>query len=394
MEGVDTVPAAAEVAPVAVAAQGGPVVAPTQVSTTAPRGRHAGIELGRAFAMLAVVLIHVPPPAPAAHWLRPLAELGVPYFFVVSGYFLGVSRSAGGPTPSGLPAVRGMLRKVLGLYLLGCVVYALVPLDWLSPLRHGELLAACGATLSESAAAFRAAPVARLLDGPPGGFHLWFLPALACGAGLLGLAVRLRQERALLALAVALFVLGLLGGRYADTPLGLALGVNTRNGPFQSTLLVGLGYALAARGLPLRAPLRGPLVLGFGLVLLWLESAWLRAQLGVLPDAYSAAVLPLGLGAFLCFHDLPRMPARVECACLVLGGSTLGVYLWHVLLRVPVASVLGALGLYPHDGAPPVWGFVALFVVSAGLVLVAQRLGGAWTSHPRERGCCRRRRRE
>jgi hypothetical protein len=286
--------------------------------------------------MLAVVLIHVPPPAPAAHWLRPLAELGVPYFFVVSGYFLGVSRSAGGPTPSGLPAVRGMLRKVLGLYLLGCVVYALVPLDWLSPLRHGELLAACGATLSESAAAFRAAPVARLLDGPPGGFHLWFLPALACGAGLLGLAVRLRQERALLALAVALFVLGLLGGRYADTPLGLALGVNTRNGPFQSTLLVGLGYALAARGLPLRAPLRGPLVLGFGLVLLWLESAWLRAQLGVLPDAYSAAVLPLGLGAFLCFHDLPRMPARV-------GVRLLGARRQHAR-GVPLARAAAGAG--------------------------------------------------
>ncbi|MBK7151871.1 MAG: acyltransferase [Sandaracinaceae bacterium] len=377
MEGVDPVLAAAEVAPIPTVAEGAPVPAPTPVSTTAPRGRHAGIELGRAFAMLAVVLVHVPPPAPAASWLRPLAELGVPYFFVVSGYFLGVSRGVGAPAQQGLPAVRGMLRKLLGLYLLGCVVYALVPLDWLSPLRHGELLAACRATLSESVLAFRAAPVARLLDGPPGGFHLWFLPALACGAGLLALTVRLGQERVLLALAVALFVLGLLGGRYADTPLGLALGVNTRNGPFQSTLLVGLGYALSIRGLPLRAPRRGPLVLGFGLLMLWLESAWLRAQLGVLPDDYSVAVLPLGLGAFLCFHDLPRMPARVERACLALGGSTLGVYLWHVLLRVPVASVLGALGLYPRDGAPPVWGFVALFVVSAALVLMAQRLGGA-----------------
>ncbi|MBK6580855.1 MAG: acyltransferase family protein [Sandaracinaceae bacterium] len=222
MEGVDTVLAAAEVAPVPVAAQGAPVVTPTPVSTTAPRGRHAGIELGRTFAMLAVVLVHVPPPAPAASWLRPLAELGVPYFFVVSGYFLGVSRGVGAPAQQGLPAVRGMLRKLLGLYLLGCVVYALVPLDWLSPLRHGELLAACRATLSESVLAFRAAPVARLLDGPPGGFHLWFLPALACGAGLLALTVRLGQERVLLALAVALFVLGpLLGGRYAGTPLGL-----------------------------------------------------------------------------------------------------------------------------------------------------------------------------
>lgn len=357
-----------------VATQGAPVVTPTQVSTAAPRTRHAGIELGRAVAMLAVVLIHVPPPAPAAQWLRPLAELGVPYFFVVSGYFLGVSRSARVPVPNGLPAARGMLRKLLGLYVLGCVVYAVVPLDWLSALRHGELVAACGATLQESVAAFGAAPVARLLDGPPGGFHLWFLPALACGAGLLALAVRLRQERALLGLAIVLFALGLLGGRYADTPLGLALGMNTRNGPFQSTLLVGVGYALATRGLPLRAPLRGPLVLACGLMLLWLESAWLRAQLGALPDAYSVAVLPLGLGAFLCFHDLPRMPARVERACLALGGSTLGVYLWHVLLRVPVASVLGALGLYPRDGAPPVWGFAALFVVSAGLVLLAQTL--------------------
>ena len=61
----------------------------------------------------------------------------------------------------------------------------------------------------------------------------------------------------------------------------------------------------------------------------------------------------------------------------VSGGSSFAAARRHVLLRVPVASVLGALGLYPRDGAPPVWGFVALFVVSAALVLMAQRLGGA-----------------
>lgn len=327
--------------------------------------------------MLAVVLIHVPPPAPAGRWLRPLAELGVPYFFVVSGYFLGLGRRRGGDAPPGLPAVRAMLTKVLSLYALGCLVYALVPLDWLSPLRQGELLSASRATLTESVSASRAAPLTRLFDGPPGGFHLWFLPALACGAGLLALAVRARQERALSVLASALFVLGLLGGRYADTPLGLALGVNTRNGPFQSTLLVTAGYLLATRGLPLRASprarWRGPLVLALGLLLLGVESAWLRAQVATLPDAYSVAVLPLGVGAFLCFHDLPRLPGRVERAALALGGATLGVYLWHVLLRVPLASLLGALRLHPRDGATPTWGFVALFAVTAGLVLTTQR---------------------
>jgi len=272
-----------------------------------------------------------------------------------------------------------MLTKVLSLYALGCVVYALVPLDWLGPLRHGELLSASRTTLHESVSAFRAAPVTRLLDGPPGGFHLWFLPALACGAGLLALAVRARRERALFVLAVVLFVLGLLGGRYAATSLGIALGVNTRNGPFQSTLLVALGYVLAVRGLPWSSSprtssrvWRGPLVLACGLLLLALESAWLRARLGALPDAYSVAVVPLGVGAFLCFHDLPRLPARMERAALTLGSATLGVYLWHVLLRVPLASVLAALGLYPRDGAAPAWGFVALFVVTVVLVLGAQ----------------------
>ncbi|MCA9536569.1 MAG: acyltransferase family protein, partial [Myxococcales bacterium] len=56
------------------------------MAEAASHPRHAGIELGRAVAMLAVVLIHVPPPPAWNALLRPLAEFGVPYFFVVSGF--------------------------------------------------------------------------------------------------------------------------------------------------------------------------------------------------------------------------------------------------------------------------------------------------------------------
>jgi peptidoglycan/LPS O-acetylase OafA/YrhL len=277
---------------------------------------------------------------------------------------------------------------VLSLYALGFAVYACVPLDWLGTLRTGELTHAIAGTARETWAALWRAPLHTLLDGPPGGFHLWFLPSLACGLSALGLA-RLAAPRpqpstsppgglgarvvtaTFAVCALGLFAFGLVAGRYAHTPLGLPFQHSTRNGPFQAVLLVAVGAALASRDLSRGGRWRGPLLLVVGQAALLAESAWLGVPAGAAegPDTYSLAVLPLGAGAFLLFHDLHLRAAWAQRAATRLGGATLGVYLWHVLLRVPLASAFGALGLYPRDGSAPWWGFLALFAVSVGVAV-------------------------
>ncbi|MCB9630384.1 MAG: acyltransferase [Sandaracinaceae bacterium] len=393
------------------------------MAEAASHPRHAGIELGRAVAMLAVVLIHVPPPPAWNALLRPLAEFGVPYFFVVSGFLWArghlARRSArlapvspaspASPLPPGsaAPSTRawsawraalGPLPRLLGLYALGFVAYSLLPLDWLTALLHRRLLASVAATAQATLTALARAPLGTLFDGPPGGFHLWFLASLALGLGTVMLGVRLRRARLLGGTAVALFVFGLLAGRYAATPLGIPLGWSVRNGPFQAVLLVGVGALLAQRmsaqelarepanGGPRVRRGWGPL----GLALGWLIAFAERHALGAIeaqpgePDVYSLAVLPLGLGAFFCFHDLRITSPRVRRAATWLGGTTLGVYLWHVLLRVPLASVLAVLGLYPARGTNPTWGFAALFALSVLCVLL-WRTGLRLCAHGRRR---------
>lgn len=333
-------------------------------------GRHAGIELGRAVAMLAVVLIHVPP-APALNaTLRPLAEFGVPYFFVLSGFMWASRETPRNARPDALRRLWTTLRRLFTLYALAFVVYALVPLDWSTALRHGQLGPAVGAAAQRSYAAFTTAPLATWLDGPPQGFHLWFLPSLMLGLTAVGVGHVQGRQRALMGLALGLFVFGLLTGRYARTAVGLPWHLSTRDGPFQSVLLVGVGASLAKRGPPRAWRWRGPVVLFLGQLLVFAEAAWVGAAPGAGggPDVYSAAVLPLGVGAFWLFHDLPLRAPWAQRAARSVGGATLGVYLWHVLLRVPVASALAALGLYPRGGGNPWWGFLALFVATLGCV--------------------------
>lgn len=392
------------------------------MAEAATHPRLAGIELGRAVAMLAVVLIHVPPPPAWNALLRPLAEFGVPYFFVVSGFLWArghlarqsarlapvspaspASPGSAAPLPPGsaapLPpesaapstrawsawrAALGPLPRLVGLYTLGFVAYGLLPLDWLTALLHRRLSASVAATAQATLTALTRAPLGTLFDGPPGGFHLWFLASLALGLGTVMLGVRLRRARLLGGTAVALFVFGLLAGRYAATRLGIPLGWSVRNGPFQAVLLVGLGALLAQRMYaqePAREPANGGARARRGWGLLGLSLGWLivfaeRHALGAIeaqpgePDVYSLAVLPLGVGAFFCFHDLRITSPRVQRAVTWLGGTTLGVYLWHVLLRVPLASVLAVLGLYPAGGTNPTWGFAALFALSVLCVLL------------------------
>jgi len=272
---------------------------------------------------------------------------------------------------------------VLSLYALGFVVYACVPLRWLRALRTGDLASAVGTTVMDSWTALQRAPLQTLFDGPPGGFHLWFLMSLACGLAALELLRRgaprpptqlpaWRARGATVAFwvgAVGLFAFGLMAGRYAHTPLGLSFTWSTRNGPFQAVLLVAVGAALAWSGVERGAWWRGPALLALGQLILLGEAALLDAGPPAAgPDTYSLAVLPLGVGAFLTFFDLRLSSDWAQRAAVRLGGTTLGVYLWHVLLRAPLTSALGALGLYPHSGVAPWWGFIALFTVSVGAV--------------------------
>ena len=213
----------------------------------------------RLLAAFLVVCNHTSPLdsfAPGADfWLtRVLARVAVPFFFMVSGYFLSKRNWAN---------TGKFLKKTALVYALAVVLY--LPLNWYnggfaSPLQWLQKL---------------------LLDGTL--YHLWYFPAVLLGVVIARGLARLGLPAALAA-ALLLYLIGLGGDSYygltAQLPAldalygGLfRLCSYTRNGLFLAPLFLLLGAAGVRLG-------RGISALGTLLSLagMSLEAFWLRAQ--------------------------------------------------------------------------------------------------------------------
>lgn len=192
------------------------------------------LDWGRLLAAMLVVAIHTSPlgsfSAEADFVLtRILARLAVPFFLMCSGYFLlgeaGAAGRFGRFAHKTLLLYAGASLLYLPLNLYAGHLQGLGPADWLRLL---------------------------LFDGTF--YHLWYLPAVLLGAGLL-LACRRLAWQWQLGLAAALYLLGLLGDSYfgllrAVPPLQAAyqamfqLFSYTRNGLFYTPLFLLLGALL------------------------------------------------------------------------------------------------------------------------------------------------------
>ena len=190
----------------------------------------------------------------ADFWLtRVLARIAVPFFLMVSGYFL---------SQDGWRGTGRFLKRTLTLYAAAVLLY--LPLNWynggFSPLEWLKKL---------------------LIDGTL--YHLWYFPAVLLGVVIARGLARLGLPAALAA-ALLLYLIGLGGDSYygltAQLPAldalygGLfRLCSYTRNGLFLAPLFLLLGAAGVRLG-------RGISALGTLLSLagMSLEAFWLRAQ--------------------------------------------------------------------------------------------------------------------
>ncbi|MBU5625538.1 serine racemase VanT catalytic subunit [Oscillibacter sp. MSJ-2] len=205
------------------------------------RSSHAALDLFRVAAAVLVVAIHTSPltsytQAGDFFLTRILGRVAVPFFFMVSGYFL---------AQKGWVSTRSFLKKTLALY--GGAVLLYLPLNWyqggFSPWEWVRRL---------------------LVEGTL--YHLWYFPALVVGVLLAKGLLRLKLPLALTGAAL-LYLVGLGGDSY----YGLAVQIpglkalydgvfqlfsHTRNGLFFAPLFLLLGAvgislrpAVAAAGL-------------------------------------------------------------------------------------------------------------------------------------------------
>lgn len=218
----------------------------------------SGIEYFRLAAAFLVVAIHCSPLttySETADFIltRAVARVAVPFFFMVTGFFV-----LGRPEK-----LRRFLKRTALLYLACILLY--LPLNLYSGALSG--LTPVGA-LREL-----------LFEGTF--YHLWYFPAVLLGAAIASLLMR---TRAGLAIAAALYVLGLLGDSYWGLISGapwisdvyeviFGLAGYTRSGLFFAPLFLLLGARLRGREASGKGEAAG---LGAALALVLCEALLLR----------------------------------------------------------------------------------------------------------------------
>ncbi|MBT3374319.1 MAG: acyltransferase family protein [Lentisphaerae bacterium] len=322
-----------------------PVLEQESPPTTSPR--LVGIDFVRVLAVCAIVTMHTFPASGALDslgtWVNQCCRWAVPFFFVAAGFFFEKGLLKG---RSAKTQLLRSTRRLLGLFVLWWIVYLFAPpglRDLIGPERIGAWT---------QAIAFRWGRVTGslelfLLEGPA--IHLWFLVAL-WGGLLFVVATRgHRKPDVMLAIALLLYVIGVLGGTYSATPAGLNLPIHTRNGIFFSAFFTAVGVMLAQREhLP---GLRGALLLFVaGMASHICEViAWSRIEpLPLWENTFTLGTLVWGVGAFLVARTLPAVGPVKQIARL--AGLPLGIYLTHMIFADPVyciaAKVFGDGPLY------------------------------------------------
>jgi Uncharacterized protein conserved in bacteria len=196
------------------------------IHTAAAPTRQPAVDRMRLLAILAVIVIHCNPFLyPLFHSpveqlaeivLARLARFAVPFFFVVSGYFLGRALARG---DAPMATLGRRTRRLAMLFFAWSLFYLLVPVHLDELMKHGYLtdrlhLLHDYQLLSQ--------PWMWLLQGTAA--HLWFLPSLLMAIAIVAVAERLSLPGLVLPLGAALYLFGLLAGPYGHTPLGLRPG--------------------------------------------------------------------------------------------------------------------------------------------------------------------------
>jgi surface polysaccharide O-acyltransferase-like enzyme len=329
--------------------------------------RLQSIDVMRVIAIIAVIVIHTVPFAgqpslvgdrlDLATIVNQLARFAVPFFFIVSGYLWACKCEKEGSifTPTAK-----MAKRIIVLLTAWSVVYLLVSSY---ETAHAELLK----QFYWSLLAAIATPLNTALQGSKD--HLWFLPGLLCGLVISAVLIRYRQQRLLVGLAIALYLIGMSGKAYSHTPLGFQSSFNFRNGPYFSLIFFVTGYFLAQRDASSAWLPIGMRLALFGILLQLVELFLLHRYWGTtMVQDYVVGTYFYGLGIAMMALSGSRFLALERIATL--GPFVLGIYASHILfldLLAPVSK---------QFTGSTVWSVIntaAVFLLSYMLVLALSR---------------------
>lgn len=326
---------------------------------------YRGLSWLKFIAALLVVANHTGPLAsfdPYADFLFSgvLTRIAVPIFFATSGFFY--FRKLSGDARADRRHLRRYLGSIGRLYLIAIALY--IPLN----VYNGYFSPFPGFF-----------PMLRdiVFDGTL--YHLWYLPALMIGIALLHALYRFMRPGAVMAVACALYLVGLLGDSYygfiagndvlAEMYRGLFTAFDyTRNGLFYAPVFLALGAVVARRKrVPPRPPTLALLSAAF-LCAMFAEAIWLRA--GAVPRHDSMYVFAVPAAYFLVLWALPYKGDAKRG----LREGRVWIYILHPIAIVLVRGAAKAAGLQPWLIGNSLIHFAAVCVLSVAMAAAAVRI--------------------
>lgn len=257
-----------------------------------------------------------------------IARPTIQFFFLTSGFFLG-GKILDEPARA-IPIAWKYTRRLLIVFLFWSLIYGLLRPDDFMLLLEKD-------------------PVRLIFQGTK--VHLWYLPSLILTVWLFALWPFDRKSWHFLAFGVVLFLVGMLGGSYRATDIGVNLHFNTRDGIFFSTVFFGIGAYFHHK----QPQVNKATALWFyfgGMALYALESWYLWSQWNMDPtrNDYVLGSIPYGIGFFLLAFTFTAN--RLDRLAAVFAPYVLGIYVAHMFIlewlksfHKPFNPILWQLGL-------------------------------------------------
>ena len=317
--------------------------------------RIESVDVARLIAVTAVIAIHTKPFYGSSSadgkylsiLLDQLARFAVPFFFIISGFFWGAKINKNGAVTSTSIV---MAKRIFYLFIFWCIVYAL-PYNLNVMTEYGFF----GAVKDAYGNFIKLTnePVTLLMQGTKD--HLWFLIALLFSLGISAFFVEKKRYKTLFVISVALYVIGLMCKAYADTPLGIHVNFNTRNGPFFGTIFFVSGYALSNLKPNPGWFAKGIALLAVGSLIHFTEVYFLWRAYGTSPyQDYVIGTYFMGVGAAMA--ALSNDAILKNAVLSEIGKFTLGIYAVHLIF----VDNLHPIGELTHS---PLWAVGYVMVV-------------------------------
>ena len=295
----------------------------------------------RIVAAILIVAIHISPLSNVSNTAdlvlcRAVGRLAVPFFIMTSGFFLFRENCD-------LKKLLSFVKKTLLIYLAAVILY--LPVN----IYNGYFTETAPLEIIKDV----------LVDGTF--YHLWYLPAAACGAVIAWLLLKLGDKAAVL-IALVLYLVGLFGDSYYELTGAVKPFYDfififtdyTRCGLFMTPIFFILGRLAKGKSAPLRDTL-----LFFGFLALLITEELLLSHFGLQRhDSMFFALLP---ASFFLFRALCSVKGERTA---IVAPAALILYIIHPLVIIAVRLAAKLTGLTSTVVDDPLVLFFAVAAVS------------------------------